>query len=40
MVPSWMAAIGNITSLVHTNDQVTNNGYQPLIQEDISDEET
>jgi hypothetical protein len=35
-----MAAVDNITSLVHANDQVNNNGYQPLIQEDISDEET
>jgi hypothetical protein len=35
-----MAAVDNITSLAHVNDGIVNRGYQPLKQEDISDEET
>ncbi|CAF0982668.1 unnamed protein product [Rotaria sordida] len=38
-VPSWVAAVDNIASLVHANDDIVNQGYRPLIQEDISDEE-
>jgi hypothetical protein len=37
--PSWMTAVDNITSLVHPKDAIINKGYQPLTQEDISDEE-
>ncbi|CAF2372723.1 unnamed protein product [Rotaria sp. Silwood2] len=39
-VSSWIAAVDNIASLVHANDDIVNKGYQPLTQEDISDEET
>jgi hypothetical protein len=34
-----MAAVDDITSLVHVNDGIVNEGYQPLKQEDNSDEE-
>ncbi|CAF0796926.1 unnamed protein product [Rotaria sp. Silwood1] len=40
VVPSWIAVVDNIASLVHADDDILNRGYQPLIQEDISDEET
>jgi len=39
-IPSWMAAVDNITSIVRINDGIVNSAYQPLKQEDISDEET
>ncbi|CAF2261310.1 unnamed protein product [Rotaria magnacalcarata] len=35
----WAAAVDNLASLMHINDSAINEGYQPLIQDNVSDEE-